>query len=288
MWTQHYDLHSHSTNSDGEYSVDKVAQLMKINGVKYWALTDHDTISGWQLGEHSAKEQGITFIPGVEITCERGMPPNDDELAKRSLNRAARSWHLLAYFPDLIHSDPDAVRFAEWLKPLQDNRIPRMKQMIVRLSELNMPIDYAQVAAKADGSIGRPHLAQVMVDLGYVETKSEAFEKWIGDGMPAHVAQPKPSIAEAVAMVKQCGGITSLAHPLYYGVEPSELGKFCLATGVDSIEAFHRSHDDIYRYELWMMCKKTGLKISCGSDFHGTTHGHNPGKIAIPANYLCL
>jgi len=288
VWTQHYDLHSHSTNSDGEHSVDYVAKLMRDNEVKYWSLTDHDTISGWNIAQQSAKRLGIDFIPGVEITCERGIEPNSDELIRQNRERASKSWHLLAYFPGLKHNSEAAESFAEWLKPLQNNRIPRMKKMIAKLADLGMPVDYDEVAKKAGGSIGRPHLAQAMVDRGYVETKSEAFERWIGDGLPAHVTQPKPTISEAVKMVKQCGGVTSLAHPLYYGIPSSELAEYCRNVGIDSIEAFHRSHDDEYRFQLWQACKALGLEVSCGSDFHGQSYGHNPGKMAVPMNDLCI
>ena len=288
MWTQHYDLHSHSTNSDGEHSVEFVAQLMKNNDVKFWSLTDHDTIAGWPSAELHAKKLGIKFIPGVEITCERGIEPNAVELSRHGRERASKSWHLLAYFPDLLHGSETAKQFAKWLKPLQNNRIPRMKKMIEKLNELDMPIDFEEVAKKAGGSIGRPHLAEAMVEKGYVETKTEAFEKWIGDGLPAHVAQPKPSIDEAVKMVKLCNGVTSLAHPLYYGIPPLELGEFCREFGIDSIEAFHRSHNDEYRFELWNVCKELEMKVSCGSDFHGQTYGQSPGKMATPINQLCI
>ena len=288
VWTQRYDLHSHSTNSDGEHSVESVAKLMRANGVEHWSLTDHDTISGWESAEKYAKSVGINFIPGVEITCERGLPPDADELDRQSRERASKSWHLLAYFPTLKHFDEPALRFAQWLTPLQDNRIPRMKEMIDKLADLGMPIDYDVVAQKAEGSIGRPHLAQAMVECGYVESKLEAFERWIGDGLPAHVAQPKPSIAEAVEMVSKCGGVTSLAHPLYYGVPSTRLAEFCKEIGVDAIEAFHRSHSDEYRYELWQACRNIGLQVSCGSDFHGQSYAQLPGRMPTPIDDLCV
>ena len=113
MWTQYYDLHSHSTNSDGEHSVDYVAKLMKDNEVKYWSLTDHDTISGWKMAQQSAKQIGINFIPGVEITCERGIEPDNDELIRQNRERASKSWHLLAYFPGLKHNCEAAEFFAK-------------------------------------------------------------------------------------------------------------------------------------------------------------------------------
>ncbi len=288
MWTQDYDLHSHSTNSDGEHSVEYVAQLMKENQVKYWSLTDHDTIAGWSNASVAAKNHDIKFIPGVEITCERGLQPDPQELGRLQREHASKSWHLLAYFPNLKSEDKLAKEFAHWLKPLQDSRVPRMKGMLEKLSNLGMAITFQEVEQRAGGSIGRPHLAEVMVEKGFVESKSEAFDKWIGDGLPAHVAQLKPSIEEAVKMVKHCGGITSLAHPLYYGISPKELAKYCHQVGIDSIEAFHRSHPDKYRYELWQECIANSLAISCGSDFHGQSYGSNPGKMVVPIKQLCF
>ncbi|MAK19779.1 MAG: hypothetical protein CMA05_00520 [Euryarchaeota archaeon] len=288
MWTQDYDLHSHSTNSDGEHSVDYVAELMARNAVKNWSLTDHDTISGWKDASAAAGKLGINFIPGVEITCECGLSAQEDELELRNRDRGSKSWHLLAYFPNLNLNDQRCSTFADWLRPLQNNRIPRMEKMIEKLGELGMPVEFSEVASKAGGSIGRPHLAEVMVEKGYVESKSGAFELWIGDGLPAHVIQPKPSIQEAVEMVKKCGGITSLAHPIYYGIPPAKLVEYCLENGVDSIEAFHRSHPDDYRFELWQYCKDKSMSVSCGSDFHGESYGQTPGSMAIPIAELCF
>ena len=288
MWTQDYDLHSHSTNSDGEHSVDYVAELMARNAVKNWSLTDHDTISGWKDAYAAAGKLGINFIPGVEITCECGLSAQEEELELRNRDRGSKSWHLLAYFPNLNLSDQRCNAFADWLRPLQNSRIPRMEKMIEKLGELGMHIEFSEVASKAEGSIGRPHLAEVMVEKGYVESKSEAFELWIGDGLPAHVIQPKPSIQEAVEMVKKCGGITSLAHPIYYGIPPAKLVEYCLENGVDSIEAFHRSHPDDYRCELWQHCKDKSMSVSCGSDFHGESYGQTPGSMAIPIAELCF
>ena len=130
MWTQHYDLHSHSTNSDGEHSVEFVAGLMNDNGVKVWSLTDHDTIAGWKNGEESARALGLTFIPGVEITCERGLNPRSEELIRNNRERASRSWHLLAYFPNL---QVIAWSICKW-RPLQI--ISPTDKMVDKLAEL--------------------------------------------------------------------------------------------------------------------------------------------------------
>ena len=286
MWTEAVDLHSHSTNSDGQHSVEQVAKMMSTSNVRFWSLTDHDTISGWESAFQAAKREQITFIPGVEITCAPGIPASEAIMKSRLRERASDSWHLLAYFPDLEMSSDKHDDFKKWLAPLGDGRIPRMQAMVERLEQLGLSIDFDSVVARAGDSVGRPHLADEMVDSGYVETRQQAFDEWIGDGKPGHVQRPKPSIEEACAAVHEAGGITSLAHPLYYCVETSNLIEFCQRVGVDAVECFHRSHDDSYRYELWNAAKSHGLGVTCGSDFHGVNYNQSPGSVAVPISTL--
>jgi predicted metal-dependent phosphoesterase TrpH len=286
VWTQDFDLHSHSTHSDGIHEVEEVAQKMKDSNVKFWALTDHDTISGWNEAREAANKHDINFIPGVEITCSPGLDADEEELVRMEREGASKSWHLLAYFPSFKDSNEGIEKFESWLKPLQESRLPRMIKMIEQLEELGMSISLEKVLEKAGGSIGRPHLAEVMVEEGYVETKNEAFELWIGDGMPGHYVQKKPSIEEATKIVHSVGGFVSLAHPLYYGVKPEVLIEYCSSKGVDSIEAFHGGHPDSYRFELWKQAQSVQMSITCGSDFHGSNNGHRPGYAVVPFNGL--
>lgn len=282
MWTERYDLHSHSTNSDGQHSVADVARRMSDSGVTCWSLTDHDTISGWAAGFQAAQQTGIRFIPGVEITCKPGLKAVDAELRLRSKERASASWHLLAYFPKGELGSSEISQFKQWLTPLGDDRVPRMLEMIERLNELGLVVEKEKVLDRAGDSVGRPHLADELVALGYVEHRQQAFDEWIGDGKPAHVARPLPSIEEATRIVRACGGFTSLAHPLYYGIPPQMLAAFCKQAGVDAIECFHRSHSDAYRFALWTASKAAGLCITCGSDFHGIDFNQAPGRMAVP------
>jgi predicted metal-dependent phosphoesterase TrpH len=158
--------------------------------------------------------------------------------------------------------------------------------MVERLQELGMPLDFDSVVARAGDSVGRPHLADEMIDAGYVETRQQAFDEWIGDGKPVHVKRPKPTIEDACAAVHAAGGITSLAHPLYYCVDTDDLVSFCQSVGVDAIECFHRSHDDSYRYELWAAAKDRNMSVTCGSDFHGMMYNQSPGSMAVPISTL--
>jgi predicted metal-dependent phosphoesterase TrpH len=161
-----------------------------------------------------------------------------------------------------------------------------MQAMCHRLTELGMPVNYQNVERRAGGSVGRPHLAEEMIDLGYVSSKQEAFEKWIGDGLPGFVPHQKPSIAEAVQAVKAAGGITSLAHPLYYGVPPTTLCKTLADLGVNAVETVHRSHSDAYRFSLQQAAEANGLSTTVGSDFHGLKSQTRPGHMPVPVGML--
>ena len=223
MWTQIYDLHSHSLHSDGEHPVDRAAELMQRRG---FALGTHRPRHHFRLegGVHSSHILGMTFVPGVEITCEPALPADEHHMASIGRERASASWHLLAYFPRHVpgSNDSEVASFKAWLSPHQDGRLPRMMAMCDRLGELGMPVSIDEVSAKASGSVGRPHLAEVMVERGYAASKQEAFETWIGDGLPAFVATSNRPLRKRSA-VKNAGGLTSLAHPLYYGVPSREL-----------------------------------------------------------------
>jgi predicted metal-dependent phosphoesterase TrpH len=288
MWTQHHDLHSHSLHSDGEHPVETVAELMHAEGVRTWSLTDHDTASGWLEAAAAADRLGLRFVPGVEITCEPALAPDPDHLRRIGRERASASWHLLAYFPDHAPGKNDDLvdSFKTWLAPRQDGRRPRMEAMCQRLEALGMPVDVSTVCAKASGSVGRPHLAERMVELGYVSSKYEAFETWIGDGLPAFVPHSKPSVEEAVRVVQAAGGVTSLAHPLYYGVPTEVLIEHLASCGVDAVEAVHRSHDDAYRHELTEAATRYGLDVSVGSDFHGLSWQPRPGNMPVRTTTL--
>ena len=285
MWSSSFDLHCHTTHSDGALSVEELADAMAMQQVRVWSLTDHDTIAGWDEAKAAAKERNIRFVPGVELTCAVELPWDENILEASSRNRPPSSWHLLAYFP--YDPNPEGLKkFEEWLSPLQDDRVPRMLEIIDKVNGFGMKIEASDVLSRAKGSVGRPHLAMAMVDAGYVESIDQAFEEWLGDGRPCNVERPKPSLAEATALVHAAGGITSLAHPRYYGVDYETLIQHLKASGVDAIEAFHRSHSDDERHQLWKLAEQYGLAITVGSDFHSFRGGHRPGHMPVVVKSL--
>ena len=280
MWSSSFDLHCHTTHSDGSLSVDELADAMSEQSVTVWSLTDHDTIAGWDEARIAASQRGIAFIPGVELTCDVELPWDDGILKANARQRPPSSWHLLAYFPT-EPIEEGLKKFEEWLSPLHEDRVPRMLEMIDKVNAFGMAIEADDVLSRAKGSVGRPHLAMAMVDAGYVESMDEAFEKWLGDGRPCNVERPKPSLAEASALVHAAGGITSLAHPRYYGVDYETLIQHLKASNVDAIEAFHRSQSDEERYRIWKLAEQYNLRVTVGSDFHSFRGGHRPGHMPV-------
>lgn len=275
-------MHSHTVNSDGMHDEKTVAELMKSSGVKYWALTDHDTTAGWKKAAKYCSMIGLNFIPGIEITCKPDIAPQEEFKQKMGLKDAKTSWHLLAYFPSECLANGAISKIEKWLSPFKENRVERMKSMLGKLKEFGHDISLDEVRSYATDTIGRPHLAKAMVAARIVETADEAFETWIGDGKPAHVENEQPAISDAVRMVKKYGGITSLAHPKNYGVPTDILLNSLNKSGVDAVEAFHSSHSDNYRHELLLGARKQGLSVTTGSDFHGTTHNSRSGKALVP------
>ena len=288
QWSEQYDLHGHSTHSDGELSVSQLAQKIKDEGVKVWSLTDHDIISGWSEASIEAKKRDLKFIPGVEITCIPGLPAEAIVLEKEGRDRATTSWHLLAYFPNYEPNtiSPSMTAFSEWLEPFAEGRIGRMKRMVEKVNQLGMEISFDAVMARSSGAVGRPHLAKEMIEKGYADSVQQVFDEWLGDGCPAHVEKRKPTIVEAVKVIHEAGGICSLAHPIYYGIETDDLLSFIDNAGVDAVEAFHRSHPDSYRMELWESAVKLGLKVTCGLDYHGPSYQARPGHMSVPSTSL--
>ena len=161
-----------------------------------------------------------------------------------------------------------------------------MKRMVEKVNALGMDIDFEAVMARSSGAVGRPHLAKEMIEKGYANSMQQVFDEWLGDGCPANVEKTKPTIDEAVNVIHAAGGICSLAHPIYYGIESNNLLSFIKSVGVDAVEAFHRSHPDKYRMELLNGAQKIGLKVTCGSDYHGPSYQARPGHMAVPSSYL--
>jgi predicted metal-dependent phosphoesterase TrpH len=180
------------------------------------------------------------------------------------------SLHLLAYLFDA--DEPELLRERELVR---DDRVPRARAMVAKLQELGVPIEWSQVARIAgDGSVGRPHIASALVELGVVPTVSDAFTpEWIADGGRAHITKHELDPFTAVRLVKAAGGVTVFAHPLAVQrgrtVPESAIAELA-ACGLDGIEVDHMDHDAPTRVRLRGLAADLGLLATGSSDYHGS------------------
>ncbi|MBI2836458.1 MAG: PHP domain-containing protein [Chloroflexi bacterium] len=243
------DLHVHSTASDGRLSPAEVIHEAARLGLTYIALADHDTVNGIEEALETARDYpGLTMIPGVEINTD--VPKGEA--------------HILGYCIGCQHSE-----LLETLARLRDSREGRAQQMIAKLVKLGMPIEWERVREIAGtGSVGRPHIAQALLEKGYISTIREAFDKYLASGGPAHVEREKISPADAVHLVVRAGGLPVLAHP-FTVPDPEPLIVELKAHGLEGIEVHYNHYSDEERKKLGALARKYQLIATGGSDYHG-------------------
>ncbi|BAU85871.1 metal-dependent phosphoesterase [Streptomyces laurentii] len=247
------DLHTHSTASDGTDTPAELVRNAAAAGLDVVALTDHDTTRGYAEAI-AALPEGLTLVTGAELSCRLD----------------GVSLHMLAYL-----FDPEEPAFAAERELVRDDRVPRARGMVEKLRALGVPVTWEQVARIAgDGSVGRPHVAEALVELGVVPDVSGAFTpEWLADGGRAHVEKHELDPFEAIRLVKAAGGVTVFAHPLAVKrgqcVPESAIARLA-AAGLDGIEVDHMDHDEPTRARLRGMAGELGLLATGSSDYHGS------------------
>ncbi|MFE2300615.1 PHP domain-containing protein [Streptomyces sp. NPDC059445] len=247
------DLHAHSTASDGTDTPAELVRNAAAAGLDVVALTDHDTTRG-HAEAIAALPEGLTLVTGAELSCRID----------------GISMHMLAYLFD----PEDAALLAE-RELIRDDRVPRAQGMIARLRELGVPITWEQVARIAgDGSVGRPHVASALVELGVVDSVSDAFtEQWLADGGRAYVPKHETDPFEAIRLVKGAGGVTVFAHPAAAKrgrTVPESVVAELAGAGLDGIEVDHMDHEPATRARLRGLASELGLLTTGSSDYHGS------------------
>jgi 3',5'-nucleoside bisphosphate phosphatase len=250
------DLHSHTYASDGTGAPSDNVRLAKEAGLRAVAITDHDTLAGLEEALEAGQRLGITVVPGVEI----------------STVAEGKDIHVLGYYIRM----EDSVLEAR-LQELRSTRDVRNSMMLMRLKELGMEVSIDEVleakgrSDKTGETVGRPHIAQVMIAKGYVSSQREAFDLYLGAGGAAYVNPPRITPETAIAWIHEAGGAAVLAHPGLYGNDA--LVERLAASGLDGIEAFHSDHteEDSARYEA--VAQRHGLIVTAGSDYHGERNG---------------
>jgi len=242
------DLHLHSAHSDGRLAPAELVRRAKEAGLAALALTDHDSVRGIAEAREACREEGILFVPGIEL----GVGVGEDEV------------HLLGY-----GIDAKGRTLQHTLDLLAGERLDRMEKMLAALGRLGVTVTLDEVRAETGGGIvGRLHLAAALVRGGHVADLNEAFRRWIGAGRPAYVRRQLLNLREAIDLIREAGGVPVLAHP---GVtRRDELIEYLVRLGVRGLEVYYPKHAfvDISRYRK--MCAKFDLIATGGSDFHGT------------------
>jgi predicted metal-dependent phosphoesterase TrpH len=265
--TSRVDLHLHTTLSDGRLAPRALVQHAHARGVRWLAITDHDTTDGLPEAEAEAARLGLELIPGIELSTDLG----------------SLSVHVLGYF--LAYQEP---ALQERLVLLRDDRVYRARRMVERLGELGYPIAWERVLAIAgEGSVGRPHIAQALLEAGYIQSIAEAFDRFIGDHGPAYVERMKLTPAEAIALIHACGGVASLAHP-YDAPDVAALVAELVPAGLDGVETYYQGYAPEQVERLLALADAYGLIPTGGSDFHGFPMGDSPeiendvGSVYVP------
>jgi predicted metal-dependent phosphoesterase TrpH len=254
------DLHSHSTVSDGTDSPSELVRKMAAAGLDAFALTDHDALMGLPEARAEAGRAGIELISGAEISSEYG---DQDDI------------HILALFVDEKNAS-----FVAALSARQEARRSRGERMAAKIVEAGYRLDLDAIRADVgDGVWGRPHIARALVRAGHATTMDDAFDRFLGSGHPWFVPYEKWKATEVVRAVRAAGGVTSIAHAVWYK-EAEAVIRALAAEGLDAIEVHHPDHGPAEVARLAALADELGLLRTAGSDFHGTPEGRKvPGGV---------
>ena len=258
------DLHIHTTASDGRLSPADIVHKAAEQGLTFIAIADHDTVDGITPALGAARAfPGLMVIPGVEVSTD--VPRGEA--------------HVLGYFIDYTDRELQAT-----LERMRNSRQERVHRMVTKLADLGVFIDWSRVQEiTGSSSIGRPHVAQVMLESGYIDTLKEAFTKYIGRDGPAYVEREKMTLPEAVELILRAKGLPVLSHPFTIPDVEETVVKL-KAAGLIGIEAYYGGYGVDEINKLVSLAHKYNLATSGGSDFHGLDEGAETmiGGVDVP------
>lgn len=259
------DLHLHSIHSDGTRTVEELVSMAVEAGLAAVSLTDHDTVAGLPAMREAARGTGVEIVSGVELSSSAG----------------ASDLHVLGYFID--PGDEGLLRGLEWFR---NGRRERLTKMVSRLNELGVDVSEEEVGRYATSDApGRPHVAQALLDLGFVDTFDDAFRRYLACYAPAYVPKPRFAPTEAVALIRRAGGAPVLAHPGTLGRD--DVIPELVDAGLVGIEVWHPKHSPSQVASYRRLARELGLVTTGGSDFHGEPVGMaTMGVPEVPAEVL--
>lgn len=263
------DLHLHSTVSDGRLSPADLVRLAHQHGVTTMALSDHDATDGVDIARSVGAELGMRIIPAIELSTD--LP--------------GASIHVLGLFLD--HTDS---AFQAKIAEFREARLTRAEQMVDALAKLGVPISLERVFELAgEGSVGRPHVAQALLESGWVQSIDEAFERYIGRGGPAYFEGFRLEPADGINLIHAVGGIASWAHPNELdGKDWRDFLPQVRAAGIDGLEVYYsKEYPPHVQQHMLDACQTFDLVPTVGSDFHGFGSLQvPPGSVDSPADLL--
>ncbi len=278
---EYIDLHAHTDESDGSLSPAGLVSLARRADLAALAITDHDTFAGFEKAAPHAQAAGLDLIRGIELNTRLYLEGQ----------KSHRSLHLLAYF---VKADP-SNEFTAWLEHERCERRERNLLLTKTLQARGVDVTLEEVEARGRSLAGRPHFARILVEKGYAKSSDEAFQRYLGEEAPTFVPRKSKTTEEAIQIVRQAGGIPSIAHPIRLGFSRTaeqELLIHFKRVGLLGLEVYHSEHSPTMQAHYRQLAKELQLLPTGGSDFHGTIKpeidlgtGMN-GNVRVPISFL--
>ncbi len=265
------DLHSHTNRSDGTLTPEQLIGLAVRSGLEALAITDHDTLEGYDHARASAGDVRLDLICGVELNTRfHGRPI-----------------HLLGYFLN----GPPGDAFRQHLTGIQQNRRERNQRLVQRLREVGLEMGLEEAEQLGRGQTGRPHFAQVLVKRGYVSSTREAFDRYLDEKAPAFVERHDPSLGDVLGWIHDAGGLSSWAHPARFfresGLDVTACFGELQAKGLNAVEVYHTDHKLHESDRFRAAATALHLGMTGGSDFHGDPESDTRlNGLALPLSLL--
>jgi predicted metal-dependent phosphoesterase TrpH len=269
------DLHTHTNESDGTYSPFELVDTAVDLRLDALAISDHDTLAGYDRALPRAREKGLDLVCGIEL----------------STKFHGKTVHLLGYF---LH-EPPTDGFRAWLAEMQATRRDRNVRMAERLRSLGIDVRIEEVERKGRSLAGRPHFAKLMLEKGYVSTIQQAFDDYLDESAKGYVDREEPSVTMAIKRIAAAGGISSIAHPVRMGYRDPEKMRALVAelrdAGLTALEVYHSDHRPADVAQYLGLAREFDLGVTGGSDFHGDVKpgirlGTGAGSLNIPLSVL--
>ncbi len=266
------DLHIHTTESDGTCTPAEVVRLAKAAGLRAIAVTDHDTAAGYPEAAAEGERLAVEVVPGIEISTELRGPV-----------------HILGYF-----IDPHAPALEPVLEWVIRDRDERNRKMAAHMAADGLPIDYEAMRERFGAAIGRPHFAELLVELGLARDVKDAFDRYVEKGRPYYERRHFLTLEQSIRCIRDSGGLAVLAHPFQYRLDESglrELIETARGFGLAGMECRYSGYDEQQTAYLLSLAAEYGLHPTGGSDFHGAVKPHialgsGTGELAVPYAWL--